>query len=770
MDDLITDFVTETTESLALLDQELVRFERNPADKNILGNIFRVMHTIKGTCGFLGLPRLERVAHAGEDVLGKFRDGELEATPDSVTLILRCIDQIRAVINEIAESGKEGVGDDDALIQDLRAMADGTGVSASHAAPSGESAIEETAPPAGSPAVALGGFPVASELLAEVEAISSTQAPKPQKPAPEKAPIKAVHSAPAPTAAAAEPSDSGREKAHTPAQNIRVNVDVLENLMTMVSEMVLTRNELLQLSRIEEESVFKDPIQRLSRITSELQEGVMKTRMQPIGHAWGKLPRIVRDLAHELGKKITLDMHGEETELDRQVLELIQDPLTHMVRNCADHGLETPADRLAAGKNETGTIRLSAHHEGGHIIIAIVDNGRGLNTAKIKSKILERGLATQNELDSMDDDQIHQYIMRPGFSTADQVTKVSGRGVGMDVVRSNIERIGGTIEFKSTFGEGSSFTIKIPLTLAIIAALIVQSGGERFAIPQIAVSEVVRISKRSEHKIESLNGTPVLRLRDTLMPLINLRELLNLPEPAPKAASNRASQASYIVVSRSGSQILGIIVDGISDAEEIVVKPLSSFIPKPRYFSGNTILGDGRVILILDTNGLASKLSAETTQAIRNEEQFIETKANIESILLFRSAAEGLKAVPLSKVNRIESFDMATSEIVQGEVVVQYRNRLLPIQILDGDIRRTGRQTVLVFGSNDILIGMAIDQIIDIVEDELRIERVSRTPGIAGSSIISGKAADILAPEYFLPAAADKAASPDSIQTFEVAA
>ena len=294
--------------------------------------------------------------------------------------------------------------------------------------------------------------------------------------------------------------------------------------MNLVSELVLTRNALLQMVRGQTDSEMNIPLQRLSQTTSELQEGVMKTRMQPIGNAWNKLPRIIRDLSLELDKKINLEMLGADTELDRQVLELIKDPLTHMVRNSADHGIETPAERTAAGKQGEGTVTLNAYHEGGHIVIEVNDDGRGINLEKVKEKAIMNGLATDAELEGMSDQQIQQFIMKPGFSTAEAVTNVSGRGVGMDVVRTNIEKIGGTIELKSVEGKGSSFTIKIPLTLAIVSALIVSCAGERFAVPQISVIELVRASENTEHKIEKINGAAVLRLRERLLPLVSLRD------------------------------------------------------------------------------------------------------------------------------------------------------------------------------------------------------------------------------------------------------
>ena len=388
-------------------------------------------------------------------------------------------------------------------------------------------------------------------------------------------------------------------------QSIRVNVDTLEHLMTMVSELVLTRNQLLEISRRNEDTEFKVPLQRLSNVTAELQEGVMKTRMQPIGNAWQKLPRIVRDLSGELNKQIELEMHGADTELDRQVLDLIKDPLTHMVRNSADHGLETPAERAAAGKPEQGTIRLSAYHEGGHIIICIADNGRGLNTERIKAKAVSNGLVSEAELEKMTEAQIHKFIFAPGFSTAASVTSVSGRGVGMDVVRTNIDQIGGTIDVKSVAGEGSSVTIKIPLTLAIVSALIVEAAGDRFAIPQLAVVELVRARANSEHRIERIKDTAVLRLRNKLLPLMHLKKLLKIDDGSSSDPEN-----GFIVVTQVGSQTFGIVVDGVFHTEEIVVKPMSTKLRHIDMFSGNTILGDGAVIMIIDPNGIAKALGA----------------------------------------------------------------------------------------------------------------------------------------------------------------
>ena len=375
--------------------------------------------------------------------------------------------------------------------------------------------------------------------------------------------------------------------------------------MTTVSELVLTRNQLLEIVRRNEDSDFKVPLQRLSNVTAELQEGVMKTRMQPIGNAWQKLPRIVRDLSAELGKDIELEMRGADTELDRQVLELVKDPLTHLVRNCADHGIERSAERLAAGKTVKGTIRLSAWHQGGHIIIEISDNGRGLDLAGIRAKAVENGLASDADLAAKSESEICNFIFMPGFSTAAHVTNISGRGVGMDVVRSNIEQIGGTVDLKSAAGLGATFTIKIPLTLAIVPSLIVEAGGERFAIPQLSVLELVRADNGGEHRIERIKDAPVLRLRNRLLPLIRLKEVLCLGECD--------NEAGFVVVMQAGNQVFGAVVDGVFHTEEIVIKPMSSKLRHIPAFSGTTILGDGSVIMIIDPNGVAQALGRVVT-------------------------------------------------------------------------------------------------------------------------------------------------------------
>lgn len=782
MDDLLREFLTETSESLDTVDNQLVRFEQEPNNAKILDNIFRLVHTIKGTCGFLGLPRLEAIAHAGETLMGKFRDG-MPVTSEAVTLILASIDRIKEILAGLEATEVEPEGEDRDLIDQLEAM-----VERGMAAMAGEAAAPE-APAMASPPTQPAA-PAAPKMtqgtlieqtlerplrpgevsLDELErafretAIEEVPAAPVAKPAPAAAPVAEAKTEAKTEAKAEAPKKAAKRTAAAEAtdmaegdkvanQSIRVNVDTLEHLMTMVSELVLTRNQLLEISRRNEDTEFKVPLQRLSNVTAELQEGVMKTRMQPIGNAWQKLPRIVRDLSGELGKQIELEMHGADTELDRQVLDLIKDPLTHMVRNSADHGLETPAERLASGKGEQGTIRLSAYHEGGHIIICIADNGRGLNTEKIKAKAVSSGLVTEAELEKMTEAQIHKFIFAPGFSTAAAITSVSGRGVGMDVVRTNIDQIGGTIDIKSVAGEGSSVTIKIPLTLAIVSALIVEAAGDRFAIPQLSVVELVRARANSEHRIERIKDTAVLRLRNKLLPLIHLKKLLKIDDGSTSDPEN-----GFIVVTQVGSQTFGIVVDGVFHTEEIVVKPMSTKLRHIDMFSGNTILGDGAVIMIIDPNGIAKALgaagSASHELADDNAAGHVTSGEQLTSLLVFRAGTSQPKAVPLGLVTRLEEIATDKIELSNGRYMVQYREQLMPlVQMADVTVQTQGAQPILVFADDGRSMGLVVDEIIDIVEEKLNIEVAGSQEGILGSAVIKGQATEVIDVGHFLPMA-----------------
>jgi len=724
MDELLRDFLTETHESLDTVDSELVRFEQEPNNAEILANIFRLVHTIKGTCGFLNLPRLATLAHAAESLMGRFRDG-MPVTQNAVSLILSTLDRIKEILDALERHQSEPSGTDDDLIARLDAMASATPQAAAQS--SGTLAYQVLERP----------LKPGEATLGELER-AFRETPGPAQPMP----------------ADSDKSAERQQDGKVVSQSIRVHVDTLEHLMTMVSELVLTRNQLMELARRQTETEFKVPLQRLSHVTAELQEGVMKTRMQPIGNAWQKLPRLVRDLSADLGKQIELEMHGAETELDRQVLDMIKDPLTHMVRNSADHGIEAPAERRAAGKPDRATIRLTARHEGGHIIIEVLDDGRGLDTRKIRARALSGRLASEAELEKMSDAQIQRFIFAAGMSTADTITSISGRGVGMDVVQSNIDQIGGTIDVKSVPGQGTVFTIKIPLTLAIVSALIVEAAGERFAIPQVAVMELVRVRGDGEHRVERIKDTPVLRLRNKLLPLVFLRKFLRLGE-----AAEQETETGFVVVTQVGPEFFGIVVDRVFHTEEIVVKPLASKLRHIHAFTGNTILGDGAVIMILDPNGIATAFGSVRAGVIG-----VETAAeagphaqdkNKTALLVFRAGSNAPRAVPLSLVTRLEEIDVSSIEMTGGRHVVQYRGHLMPL-ICPGDcvrVKESGSQPLLVFSDGDRSLALVVDQIVDIVEEEFEIEVSDGRPGILGSAIVKGEATDIVDVGHYLPLA-----------------
>ncbi len=717
MEEYIKDFLVETLEALAVLDNDLVRLEAEPNDTGRISSIFRTLHTVKGTCGFLGLARLGHVAHAGENVLGKMRDGELGPTPEVISAVLRCIDAIKEITATLEATGNEGDRDYAALIAELDAfLADDGG-----------------APAAGD----------SDELRAAFEAASVEQ------------PVAVVAEPAQQAPAAAEPRRESAGGGAIANQTIRVGIDLLEGLMTTVSELVLSRNQLLQLLRSEKDSPFSAPLQRLSMITSELQESVMKTRMQPIGNAWSTLPRIIRDLALELGKKIELVMDGAETELDRQVLELIKDPLTHMVRNAADHGLEPTIDRRLAGKSETGRVRLDASHEGGHIVIKIADDGRGLNAEKIRRKAVHSGLVSEADAAGMTDAQVFRFILRPGFSTAAAVTAISGRGVGMDVVRTNIERIGGTIDIESQLGIGSTFIIKIPLTLAIVPALIVGCAGERFAVPQISVVELVRASDSSEHRIEQISDSAVLRLRDRLLPLVDLRQLLGL------IGTEADEHERLVIVTQVGAWHFGIIVDRVYDTEEIVVKPVAPLLKNLGVYSGNTILGDGSVCMIVDPNGIIARVGrvdlSGGSRAMNTPATTMAagTASDQRRMLLVRAGSGLRKAIPLDLIARLEDIDIhEIHRADDGRLLVQYRDSLMPLVPAASDLvmKTSGRQPVLVFAEQQDhgsdrrprQMGLLVDEILDIVESSLDIEIDSTHPDVVGSAIVSDEPTEIL--------------------------
>jgi two-component system, chemotaxis family, sensor kinase CheA len=779
MDDLLKDFVVETSEHLDIVDAELVRFERDPNNSATLALIFRLVHTIKGTCGFLGLPRLEHLAHAAEDVISRFRDGEPVTAP-AVTMILKTIDRIKGIVGELDRSGTEPEGHDEDLVDALRALA--SGKLPDIAAP----AMPEVKPEAEGTI----SFQILERSLREDE-VTLDDLERAFRDAPGPDAVAFVEPEPPVSAAPPKPvkierKDQGEpgEADHanqnsTTKQTVRVAVGTLDRLMTMVSELVLTRNQLLEIARQRDDGDFKSPLQRLSHITAELQDGVMQTRMQPIGSAWTKLSRVVRDLTEELGKKIELIQNGAETEIDRQLLEMIKDPLLHMVRNAADHGLEMPDERLAAGKPAHGTINLRAAQESGYIIVEVSDDGRGIDLERVKAKAIRNGMTTEQDIARMSDEQVLRFVMEPGFSTAAAVTNISGRGVGLDVVRSHVEQVGGIVDLRSRQGKGLTVTIKLPLTLAIASALIVEAAGQRFAIPQISVAELVRTQAAGDVRIEKLNGQATLRLRQKLLPVVEVADVLSIErmDTGNENSGTAHSDDQLVVVCHVGGHRFGIVVDSILHTEEIVVKPISSKLRHMSVYSGATILGDGSVILILEPAGIARSVMESAgrefaAQAEADLASEIHASAERSLLLLFRAGGTNLKAIPLSFIGRLEEFDRAAIEDTGGKAVVQYQGRLMPIlgYMPSGSFDLDARQPVLVFHQQDREIGMAVDEIVDVVEVAIQIDTSHATHGTVGATIIDGKAVEIVdVSELVAPEAAGKPiASDDAIDVMVI--
>ena len=697
MDELVAEFISEASESLLDLDNELVELEKNPENYDLLSKIFRVMHTIKGTCGFLSLGKLASVAHAGENVLDQMRSKKIPITPHNISIILESIDAIKSIVNYIQTNAKEPDTDYSPLINKINSSING-----------------EVAP-----------IPEAKENIELVSKESGGDIEMTIKQPPQQDTAPSVP-------AQSSPAEHGEASAN---QTVRIKVEILDHLMQMVSELVLNRNQLLQIDRVIRNNKLSSFLQSLNTITTSIQETFMETRMQPISNAWIKMPRLVRDLSNELNKKIKLVMVGQDTELDKQLIEAIKDPLMHMVRNSADHGLEKEVDRLASGKPAEGTITLKAYHSSGHIIIEVSDDGYGINIAKVKSKILEKSLATESELNALSDQQVMQYIFRAGFSTADSITSVSGRGVGMDVVKNNIDNIRGSVELQSVMGQGSIFTIKIPLTLAIMSILVVESGKQKFGIPQSNILEMILINEKSKYQIEEIDNHQILRLRESLLLLIKLSEVLQLPE-------NKETRDYYVIICNVNGVSFGLILDNIYDTEEIVLKPVSTVLKSVDVYSGVTLLGNGDIIMILELNGVAKDSLRHDATVVKAAEQEIDEIEILSSFLVVKSG-DSYKAIPLELISRLEEIDITKLEHVHGKKVIQYRDSLMYIEPLDSNykIATSGKQTVIVLSNEEYVIGFAVEKIVEIVNQNIE-DKPQENNG--SPLVLGGKVTDII--------------------------
>ena len=751
--DLIKEFLIESNENLARLEREMLQLEQRPNDLALLGSVFRTIHTIKGTCGFLGFSRLESVTHLAENILNQLRAGERALTPPLVSVILQAVDAVKTILANIEETQHEGPDVWGDLRARLQQACEAPKAEPPMPVPAPAASVAETAPaPAAAPTPAAVPLPVLQPTV--------TLAPPPDAPPPV-APAEPVAATPEPTAArpsatppaAGAEGDTATQKAGSVVDStIRVDVGLLDKLMNLVGELVLARNQILQFTARREEAALTATSQRLNLITTQLQEGVMKTRMQPIGVVWNKLPRVVRDMASSLQKQIRVEMDGAETELDKSIIEAIKDPLTHIVRNSCDHGFESAAQRVERGKPVEGRLLLRAFHEGGQVNIEISDDGKGIDPQKLKDKAVQKGLLRPEQAERMGDREAVSLVFLPGLSTAEKVTNISGRGVGMDVVKTNIEKIGGVVDLTSRVGEGTTVKIKIPLTLAIIPGLVVNSGAERFVIPQVSLQELVRLEGAAGRKqVELIKGTPVYRRRGTLLPIAYLHDLLGLPQ------ASIDSDVINIVVLQTDGREFGLVVDGINDTQEIVVKPLGKQLKGINAYAGATIMGDGRVALILDVHGLADLsgvLSGALHDQARSEAERPEHAADSarQSYLVFRAGSFERLAVPLSLVARLEEFPLARVEHAAGRLVVQYRGQILRLVPLSAvleqrelDVRALQDPVqVVVFGDRDRVLGLIVDQVVDILDDAITVRQASTRPGVAGSAVVGKKVTDFL--------------------------
>ena len=746
MGPIIMEFISESYENLDRLDQDLVELEANPEERSLLANIFRTIHTIKGTCGFLGFTKLEGIAHVGENLLSQLRDGTMDMTPQIADALLSMVDAVRQILSCIENDRNEGDVDYTQLVELLTRLNEGK-VSEVPAETPASAPAPETPPVAVENSQAAGAGPAGDS---ENSAALSVEAAPPAPPEP------------GAQAGAGEESRQQVVRGEDRRQgdrrqgvdsNIRVDVHLLDRLMNLVGELVLARNQILQYAQTDRDPTFATTTQHLNQLTSELQEGVMKTRMQPIGNIWSKYPRVVRDLAHGCGKQVRLEMEGKETELDKTLIEAIKDPLTHMVRNSVDHGIETPDIRKARGKPEEGRLLLRAYHEGGQVNIEIIDDGGGIDSQKLKEKAIAKNIISAERANRMSERELTNLIFAPGFSTAEQVSNISGRGVGMDVVKTNIEKIGGKIDITSEIGKGTTFKMKIPLTLAIVPALIVTCNGNRYCIPQVSLLELVRLDpERAEQEIERIQGQPVYRLRGNLLPLVYLSKELGI------SSNGTGDKSVNIVVLQADNRQFGLLVEKILDTEEIVVKPLGTQLKGITAYSGATIMGDGKVALILDVMGLAQKAHVIGEEGRERAEELLRTAADLrreegekQTLLIFSAGDNSRMAVPLSMVARLEEFKWNEVECSGGQDVVQYRGEIMPLihlsQVLNGKPTprsENGMMQAIVYSERGRSVGVVVDKILDIVEETVNLKTGTGRKGILGSAVVQKKVTDLL--------------------------
>ncbi len=753
IDEIVGEFLVESYENLDQLDRDLVALEADPGERDLLSSVFRTIHTIKGTSGFLAFHQLEAVAHVGENLLAKLRDGLMTMDHGKTDVLLRMVDTVRALLASIEATGAEQGVDVDPVVAAISAhLEDAPAVAEAPPEASAEADVDEASDPL---EVAVAELPVSIPVDGGAAVVTVDVVPA-EPPAPDPAPGPAPEPAPA---AKEKPAAGGAQKRSAADSSVRVDTELLDDLMRLVGELVLTRNQIVQQTTAAAAKTtdmeLLSATQRLNLIASELQEGVMKTRMQPIDALWNKFPRVVRDLGAQCGKHVRLEMVGKDTELDRTLLEAVKDPLTHLIRNSVDHGIETPDVRISAGKAPEGVLTLRARHESGQVLVEVVDDGGGIDGVKIGAKGVEKGVISQADADRMNPTELLQLIFAPGFSTAAAVTNVSGRGVGMDVVKTNIEAIGGTIEVESVPGEGTVCRLRIPLTLAIVPALTITCAGERYALPQVSLLELVALdAEKAATAVETVGGAPVYRLRGELLPMVVLADVLGL-----EAQSTRTVDDGIVMaVLRSEGKRFGLVVDKIINTEEIVVKAVSAQLKVVGLYSGATILGDGAVALILDVQALArramradgpDRVAAETGSAL------VTSSRRSDQVLVCDVGGGRRAAIPLPLVTRLERLPAASVESVGHREVVQYRGAILPLvrasdhlgssmtaaEIAD---RPTDDLEVVVFSEHGRSVALVVREVLDVVDAAAATPSDVLDHGLLGSMVVDDRVTELL--------------------------
>lgn len=770
----VKEFLVESREGLDRLDQALVALEDTPNDLQLLDGIFRALHTIKGNSGFLGFSLFGELTHAGETLLGRLRSGEQSLDTEITDTLLQLVDAGREILKHIETSGSEGPDNQKRLRHELHRLASIKREGGKHKPGGKTERIQNT--------VSLQYVDVDAEEAVEdvvVEPEVSQQPPDSESPAV----TREYNSSfireepgerPAATAALAMPEATDHDTSASDLQLagdsaaprlsrdstrpsamssiIRVDVSLLDRLMNLVGELVLARNRIVQITAQHDIRMLADPTQQLNQLTSDLQEGIMRTRMQPIGSVWQKYPRLVRDLARRCDKNVRLELHGTETELDKTLLEALADPLIHLVRNAIDHGIERVETRRSGGKPEQGTLSLHAYHQGGHVNIEIADDGTGLNTETIREKAVQRGLVTAEQVGGMSDHEIHQLIFAPGFSTADEITSVSGRGVGMDVVRTDIEAIGGTVDIDSYPQQGTTIRIAVPLTLAIIPAMVVRDDQQRFAIPQVNIIELLALERDQVGRhVEQFHSTPVLRLRGELLPLAWLNDLVGTVEREASGVPLGEDEANILIL-QTGSRRFGLVVDDVTSMEEIVVKPIGVVLRGITAYAGATIMGDGQVALILDVLGIARSLGLfrRKSGAIVEEASRKQRCQDSGSQLLVCSVGERRIGIALPQVARLEEVaKTAVERSGQGEVAM-CPGGLLPLVRLrkllgeDDDSAESKNLRVVVHTEERGNVGLVVDRVLDIVDETIEIQRSATNTTVEGVAEIRGHVTDVL--------------------------